>query len=214
MPKGLIINQMISFFESFRNAILKRIGSSKTKRKIWDQEFRNGKWSYLRDPVSEKYHHRDIIYDYIEKYISGGDILDLGCGNGSTGKELDNSVYHNYTGVDISEVAIKQAEEMIKEDNVKRKKNVYEIGDILTYSPKHNYNLILFRETIYYLTKKQIVPILYKYSNYLVDDGKIVIRLWNWTKYKEIVNLILANFCVVDHRFSKEELTAVIVIRR
>jgi hypothetical protein len=87
-----------------------------------------------------------------------------GGGNGSTGKELDSSVYHSYTGVDISEVAIRDAQGMINDDNVKREKNIYEIGDILAYSPKGNYKVILFREPIYYLTRRQVVPVLYKYS--------------------------------------------------
>src|SRR5262245_18919549 len=82
---------------------LQAYGTTKVKRHLWNTEFSRGRWDCLdRTPC-------DCIYPYIEKYANNGSILDLGCGSGSTGSELDAIIYRYFIGVDISDVAIEKA---------------------------------------------------------------------------------------------------------
>src|SRR2546428_13670880 len=83
--------------------ILKRWGKTSTKKSIGDEEFSSGQWDRLENTSD------DPIYLFLEKYCSNGSILDLGCGSGNTGNEIDASKYGSYTGVDISKSAIQRA---------------------------------------------------------------------------------------------------------
>jgi 2-polyprenyl-3-methyl-5-hydroxy-6-metoxy-1,4-benzoquinol methylase len=122
--------------------ILKKWGRASTIKAIWDEEFASGQWEFLEDTS------HDVIYQYLEKYVNSGTILDLGCGSGNTGNEVDVSKYSRYTGVDISEVAIQKAlVRTIK--NGRQEKNQYFCSHVSSFSPKMRYDVILFRESLF-----------------------------------------------------------------
>ncbi len=66
----------MNYFTHVIFAILKRFGSSKIRKAVWNYEFSSGKWNYL-DPDVKNSKSRDIVYYYLEKYSKGGSILDL-----------------------------------------------------------------------------------------------------------------------------------------
>src|ERR1700674_5764890 len=80
--------------------LLQRYGTESMKRALWNSEFMGGRWNCLDDTSG------DCVYPYVEKYARNGSILDLGCGSGNTGIELDVTAYQQYVGVDISDAAI------------------------------------------------------------------------------------------------------------
>jgi hypothetical protein len=49
------------------NAVLKRWGAAATKQRIWDDEYRSGKWQHL-DPQDRSDVQRDLIYLALECY--------------------------------------------------------------------------------------------------------------------------------------------------
>src|SRR5262245_7357764 len=81
-----------------------RWGTGEMKRALWNKEFASGHWSNLENTVE------DVIYYYLRRYCKDGSLLDLGCGSGNTGCELADNAYRDYTGVDISDVAIEFAQ--------------------------------------------------------------------------------------------------------
>src|SRR5260370_34756182 len=92
--------------QKMRNVIrglLQRYASANVKRYLWDNEYRRGWWNCL-DVMAD-----DCLYPSVEKHAKNGSILDLGCGPGTTGNELNAAKYLFYTGVDISDVAIDKA---------------------------------------------------------------------------------------------------------
>ena len=150
--------------------ILKRWGSTSTKKWIWDEEFASGQCDYL-DHTGD-----DVIYLFLDKYANNGSILDLGFGSGNTGNEMDVSKYDSYTGVDISENAIQRA--LIRsKNNHRQEKNEYVCDDISIYVPRKRYDIILFRESIFYLPKTKIKDILKGYSYYLKERGVFIFRM-------------------------------------
>jgi SAM-dependent methyltransferase len=171
--------------------ILKKWGRASNAKAIWDEEFAKGQWEYL-DNTSE-----DIIYGYLAKYLNTGCLLDLGCGSGNTGSELDISIYSKYTGVDISEVAIQRAEAR-SINNGRQQKNEYFCSDIASYSPRMNYDVILFRESIFYIPLSRIKAALNKYSAFLSRNGVFIVRMCDRKKYSKIVQLIESNYRVLD----------------
>lgn len=185
--------------------LLKKWGASSTAKAIWDEEFARGQWDYL-DNTSE-----DIIYNYIGKYLNKGCILDLGCGSGNTGSELDVSLYSRYTGVDISEVAIQRAEaRSIK--NGRQSRNEYFCGDIASFSPGMSYDVILFRESIFYIPLSRIKAVLNRYSEFLAEGGVFIVRMCNRRRYSRIVQLIQSNYHVLDMS-PQNETNAIVVFR-
>ena len=78
--------------------------------------------------------------------------------------------YQNYQGVDISEVALDKA----RQRSVALQRgacNRYAQSDILTYVPDQKFDLILFRECIYYIPEFKILGMLDRYAQYLKPGG-------------------------------------------
>jgi len=160
-----------------------RWGSSRMKRRLWNREFATGRWDFIEDTSG------DLIYQFIEKHCRNGSILDLGCGSGNTGCELNADRYGEYTGVDISDVAIEKANRR-SAANHRDSKNHYQQADITTYTPSRKYRVILFRESLYYIPHLKIRSVLDHYSGFLEKDGVFIVR-WHNRRQGEIVLDIL-----------------------
>ena len=186
--------------------LLQSWGSPWIKRIIWNKEFAEGRWDHLAETPG------DCVYRYVEKYVQNGDILDLGCGSGNTGNELDYSKYQSYTGVDISNVAIQKAVSR-SELSGRIFKNHYFQSDILTYRPQGTYQVILFRESLNYIPRVNLIGMLQRYQKYLDESGVFVVRLYDRYKYKAIYELIRTNFHVIEE-FLPEDMDTVVMIFR
>src|SRR2546428_9853123 len=146
-----------------------RWGTKLIRRAVWNNDFVTGRWDCLENTA------QDVIYHYLVKHCRNGSLLDLGCGSGNTGCELDESAYRDYTGVDISDVAIEMARKRCARSG-RIGKNRYHWGDITTYVPDKTYDVILFRESIPYIRKRKVKGQLERYSYYLKDNGVFIIR--------------------------------------
>ena len=162
-----IVRRTVTFIEGF----LKSYGPTNIKRRLWDKEFSGTKWDFIDNTVG------DCIYTHLEKYARNGSILDLGCGPGNTANELAPTAYQSYVGVDISEAALAKAVKRTQETG-RADKNSFARSDFLGYTPAQEFDLILFRESLYHVPHGQVLPILEKYSKYLKSDGVFVVRLY------------------------------------
>jgi SAM-dependent methyltransferase len=186
--------------------ILLAWGGKRIKEWIWNREFSGGRWDCLKDTAG------DCVYKFIEKYCNNGSILDLGCGSGNTGNELDITRYNHYTGIDISGVAIKNAIDRIKLGN-RGDKNLYYQFDIAKYIPNQKYNVVLFRDSIYYSPVSSIKPLLDRYSSFLKDNGVFIIRICDREAYGEYVELIESHYKLIERYRPEMEKTTVLVFR-
>ena len=189
------------------HAFFKIWGYVRIKQKIWDSEFQSGKWDYLDKSET------DIIYKYIKKYLTNGSILDLGCGSGNTCKDLAPGNYSFFTGVDISEVAIGKARLKCSGDGGKNHKNEFIVSDILSYKPSQRYDLILFRESLYYIPNHKIKTVLSRYSKYLTDNGVIVIRICDRKRYINILRRIRKDYSIREEYESDRDDSTILIFR-
>lgn len=181
-------------------------GSQTLKTWLWDKDFSRGRYGLH---TSE----RDVLYPFLEKYTAGGSILDLGCGVGNTASEIRADAYSECTGVDISEVAIRKAKTR-SDQNGRNDKNHYLCGDILSYIPAHKFNVILFRDSIYYLPKAKIKATLDRYSNFLVEGGVFILRVLDGLgRYKRIIGEVERNFTVIERHVSVSPNAILLVFR-
>jgi SAM-dependent methyltransferase len=153
------------------SSFLKIYGPSSLKKRLWDKEFAGTKWNFMDDTSA------DCIYPHLEKYSLNGSILDLGCGPGNTANELAATAYQTYVGVDISEEAIAKAVRRTAQ-NGRTDKNTFAVSDFLGYAPNRDFDVILFRESMYHVPFGQVQAILDKYSKHLKSGGVFMVRLY------------------------------------
>jgi SAM-dependent methyltransferase len=194
--------------ENVLRGLLQRYGTENIKRRLWNREYARGRWKCLDTMAG------DGVYPHIEKYASNGSILDLGCGPGAVGNELNAATYHSYTGVDICDVAIDKARSKTAESN-RADKNTYLQSDIFSYVPTQQYNVIFFGDSIYYFPHQQIVDMLDRYSAHLKPEGVFIVRSWMVKdRHRAIVRNIENEFDVVEKRLYPNAPLCVIVFRR
>jgi len=205
-----IVRRTRTFVEGF----LASYGSSSIKKMLWDRDFSGDKWNFIDNTVG------DCVYPYLEKYAQKGNILDLGCGPGNTANELADSVYRSYIGVDISEVALAKAMKRTQE-NGRAAKNTFIRSDFLGYAPTLEFDIILFRESMYHVPYGKVLEILEKYSKYLNSRGVFIVRLYagdhaGKIKYRPMrkINLIRRNFDILESaQYDTPALPNVLVFR-
>ena len=161
-----IVDRSLQFVRGF----LLSYGPSNLKKRFWDKEYSEEKWSFAYDTVG------DCVYAHLERHVANGSILDIGCGSGNTATELAPT-YKTYLGVDISEAALAKAKRRSEECG-RQDKNRFECGDFLTYVPTGKYDVILFRESMYHVPLGKVKSTLDRYSEFLKDDGVFVVRLF------------------------------------
>jgi len=154
----------------FVRGFLLSYGPSSVKKRFWDKEYSEEKWSFAYNTVG------DCLYPHLEKYTKNAAVLDIGCGSGNTGTEMAGH-YRSYLGVDISEAALAKARRRSQECG-RGNKNSFACGDFLTYVPPSQYDVILFRESLYHVPMSRIKETLDRYSTYLKEEGVIVVRLF------------------------------------
>jgi SAM-dependent methyltransferase len=188
--------------------LVQRHAHVSVRRSLWDSEFSKGRWTGLEDTRG------DCIYPYLVKYAAGGRILDLGCGSGNTGNELDDAGYCQYVGVDISVNAIEKARRRSGETG-RVAKNQYISSDILTFSTDQLFEVILFRDSLYYVPLSRIRPLLERYSRNLSRSGVFVVRIaFGDQAYQSVSKAIEQDFHIVEKVIFDRPSALILVFRR
>ena len=162
-----LVDRSLQFVRGF----LLSYGPSTIKRRFWDKEYLEEKWSFAYNTVG------DCVYPHLERHSANGSILDIGCGSSNTATEMAETSYRSYLGVDISEAALAKARRRSQECG-RQDKNHFACGDFLTYVPAGKYDVILFRESMYHVPLGKVKSTLDRYSAYLKDAGVFVVRLY------------------------------------
>ena len=201
---------ILSRTQNLLRAALQAHGPASVKARLWNREFSRGRWACLEQTAG------DFVYGRLTQHARGGAILDLGCGSGNTATELDERCYETYRGVDISDVALVQARERSAAIG-RGGRNRFEQADIATYVPTQKYDLILFRDSLYYVRPPQrIAPMLERYAASLNPGGVFIVRLFNaGGRYAQIARIIAERYRILEeHRNAEGALVIVFEPRR
>ena len=185
---------------------LKAWGPPMLQRFAWNREFAEGHWDFI-DSTPD-----DCIYDFLARYAKKGAVLDLGCGSGNTGSELAGEHYSQYFGVDISDVAVEKARARAARLG-RAEKNAYAQGDIAEFRPQGTFDVILFRESIWYIPLHKLSDVLARYRQHLKPDGIFLVRIYDRNLKADIVSLLRSSFTVVEERLLSEERGIILVLR-
>lgn len=206
-----IVDRTLTFARGF----IASYGPSGIKKRLWDKEFSGTKWDFIDNTSG------DCVYPTLEKYANKGDILDLGCGPGNTANELAENAYQRYVGVDISEAALAKAVKRTEESG-RAGKNSFVNSDFLNYHPTQDFDVILFRESMYHIPYGQVLPILKKFSKNLKSSGVFIVRLYAGDRRPGVIkprvarklDLIKRKFEIIESRqFDLPALPNVLVFR-
>jgi 2-polyprenyl-3-methyl-5-hydroxy-6-metoxy-1,4-benzoquinol methylase len=206
-----IVDRSVRLFRGF----LLSYGPSTLKRRVWDKEYAEDKWHFADHTVG------DCVYAALEKYAASGDILDIGCGSGNTGTEMEESTYRSYLGVDISEEALNKARKRSAESG-RQGKNSFECADFLSYTPGRRFDVILFRESLYHVPPNKIKSTLDRYAAHLKEGGVLIVRMFtadrktSETKHRPLSMFatIESEFEVVDRTVDKDKGRSTVVVFR
>ena len=195
LDQSLLAQGPLWLLQKIRNVVRglrQKWSSAEAKGRLWDGEYSSGRWDHC------EFTPEDQIYEYVYRYCNNGSVLDVGCGSGNTGNELDASRYSDYTGIDVSDIAIKKAAAR-SAANGRTHKNCYQQGDLLRFVPSHKYDVILFRESIYYVTRSAIKGVLNRYAGYLTEQGVLIVYVGGVQarKASRILKIIETNFEIV-----------------
>jgi len=135
--------------------------------KAWDQEYSEGKWSFLHQ-LAEEAHHL-VIASYVNGLNRSDSVLDVGCGEGNLTPVLRRFGYGRYVGIDTSGVAIAAAQRHA--DASTRFQAVP--GD--EYATQDRFDAIIFNETLNYFADP--VRTIERFASLLTKDGVFVISL-------------------------------------
>jgi 2-polyprenyl-3-methyl-5-hydroxy-6-metoxy-1,4-benzoquinol methylase len=195
----------------FLRGCLASYAPSSIKKVFWDREFSRGNWDFLDDTRG------DCIYRHLERHAGNGCILDLGCGPGNTANELASTAYRKYVGLDISEAALEKARRRT-EANGRSEKNSFVQGDFLSYTPTQQFDVILFRESLYHVPMGKIKSVLARYAKFLRDGGVLMVRLATFVDGKRkrrptaMIGIVESEFDVVEKaEYGKSGATIVVV---
>jgi hypothetical protein len=153
----------------FVRGFLLSYGPSNIKKRFWDKEYSEEKWSFAYNTVG------DCVYPpgtaYRERKHSGYRmrIRQYRDRNGRYISQLSRSGYIRSS--------LGQARRRSQECG-RGEKNSFECGDFLTYVPTGQYDVILFRESMYHVPLGKVKETLDRYSAYLKDGGVFVVRLF------------------------------------
>jgi SAM-dependent methyltransferase len=176
-------------------------GPTSLKKWLWDREFSGTKWDFIDNTKG------DCVYAHLEKFAKGGSILDLGCGPGNTANEVADSAYASYVGIDISDAALAKAVRRTKECG-REGKNTFAQSDFLGYEPTQDFDVILFRESLYHVPFGQVRPILDKFAKHLKPGGVFMVRLYAGSlESDDLKPRVTAKFDLIKREFDVVEAT-------
>jgi 2-polyprenyl-3-methyl-5-hydroxy-6-metoxy-1,4-benzoquinol methylase len=133
-------------------------------KETWNKQFLAGSWNHLDSAPIEKTRHA-LIAMYATHYFPEGKILDVGCGLGTLQDFLSGPQKNNYTGLDVSDVAINMA---------RAKPGKFISGDASCFTTSETFQVIVFNEVLYYVDFEAIIG---RFLGFLAEDGLLIVSM-------------------------------------
>jgi 2-polyprenyl-3-methyl-5-hydroxy-6-metoxy-1,4-benzoquinol methylase len=182
----------------------------------WNHEYAAGEWDSrsLHTP-------NDPIYEVLVKYCTDRNVCDIGSGHGNTVVELP-PIYRTYTGVDISDVALRIAAKRAAETG--RQRVTFIQGCMHTFKPAKKMDVFLFRESLMYVCRRrnhvasEMSNFLQRYASMLAPGGMMVIRLCTGTAGEaqlayNVEAIVREKFGVIERRCTQKPPSLLLVFR-
>ncbi len=131
----------------------------------WNEQYGRGRWDFL-EGIEEMAHYA-VIVGYATLLKPHSFVLDVGCGAGVLHERFKAVGYEGYTGVDISEVAVRSLQESAPSNAS------FFTADAATFTPPVTYDVIVFNESITYFSDP--VAVFARYQGFLSPGGVVIV---------------------------------------
>jgi SAM-dependent methyltransferase len=160
-------------------------GDAPAGKEVWEEQYRAGKWELMRglDEVARY----SVIAGYLRHLRPGGSVLDVGSGEGLLADHLRPFGYSRYLGVDLSEIAIRQAAGRADAATA------FAAADAETFMPSppgETWDAVVFNECVYYFADP--LATVRRYEAFLAADGILIVSTFRSRRADVIVERLLA----------------------
>ncbi len=144
---------------------------------MWNDQYRAGTWDGL---VAETERHA-CVAELIRRYAPPAPlVLDVGCGHGALARQLRTGAGGRYVGIDISEEAVRRAEEGAVPEESFRAFDVE--GGPPDFLAPGSVDAAVFAEVLYYLDDP--LATLRRFLPLLSPRGIFVFSLWKPARHR------------------------------
>jgi len=153
------------------------------RKRRWNKQYKSGRWDSLKSDLEATRYYQ--ILDYLKEFAPQNPaILDIGCGDGVLNQRISDYEFDYFLGVDFSSVSIEKA----KAKNYPKAEFVAE--DAITFTPKRNFDVIVFNEAFYYIPETERTRVLNLMLDHLTPNGIIITSIFRegtncWEYFKE-----------------------------
>jgi SAM-dependent methyltransferase len=146
-----------------------RRGDIPVSQAEWEDEYREGRWSYLGGDQETPRYVR--LVEVLRRLAPGGSVLDIGCGEGLLRDRLRPHGYRRFVGVDLSEEAVRVARAKDDPDAS------FVVAAAETFAPRERFDAVVFNECLYYFDDPLAVVERYR-RDALAQGGAIVVSMF------------------------------------
>jgi 2-polyprenyl-3-methyl-5-hydroxy-6-metoxy-1,4-benzoquinol methylase len=139
----------------------------------WNAQHGSATWKYLGG--LEQVPRYAVIEGWRQRLKPSGRVLDLGCGEGVLLQQIPATASVDYTGIDLSQVAITEATKRIRDASLER----FVCGDIEKFAAVNRspFDVIVFNEVLYYVADPSAT--VTRYRNILAAEGIVIVSVFH-----------------------------------
>ncbi len=162
-------------------------GKQQSISDYWNERFENVYCQVLEN-ASEIGRH-GVIAEIINRTVSKGNILDVGCGTGILSELVDLQRFQ-YLGIDISEVALNLANEKRMKPNI-----TFQLKSMENFDPRQQFDVIVFNEVLYYLDYKNVMQ---QISGWASGQKLIITSIFDFDEGRELQQWLQTNTNIIS----------------
>jgi len=149
--------------------------------------------------------------DLVEELSSGGEIVELGCGEGALIGGVDPTTYGAYQGFDISAVAVQHAQERALEAGLDGCR--FSVGELADWPGASGLSLVVIEECLYYLEPAAQRRLLERCFDSLTPDGRVLVAVHSKIRHAATLG-ICREVGEVDRELDDGERVILVLARR
>jgi len=147
------------------------------RKRMWDKLYASGFGYQLSLPGEQE--HNQALVDFMVSANKNTTILDVGCGEGLLLDYLGRWGYQKYLGIDISDVALRNASKRANS------KTSFVSGLAESFVPNGQFDSIIFDECLYCFADP--MQVIRRYERYLTPDGVMLVSLFTKTERIKLI---------------------------
>ncbi|HWY53002.1 MAG TPA: methyltransferase domain-containing protein [Terriglobales bacterium] len=147
------------------------------RKRMWDTLYAAG-FGYQLSLPGEQAHNQTLV-DFMVSANKNTTILDVGCGEGLLLDYLGCWGYQKYVGVDLSDVAVRNASKRANQNT----SFVSALAE--SFVPDGQFDAIIFNECLYCFADP--LQVIRRYERYLTPDGVILVSLFTKTERIKLI---------------------------